>query len=59
MDAIPPMPVEEHQMPDPRILRQAVNEIQLGHGRAASTAFLGIQFAYAHESPCARLLGEG
>jgi hypothetical protein len=58
MDAIPPMPVEEHQVLDPRVVRQPVNEIQLGDGRAAPTSLLGIECANPHESPCAGLLVE-
>ena len=58
MDAVPPMPVEEHQVLDPRIVRQSIDEIQLRHRRAASASLLRVEFANAHESPCARLLGE-
>ena len=59
MNAIPSMPVEEHQVLDPRILREAVDQIKLRDGRPASTPLLGIEFANPHESSSARLLSWG
>jgi hypothetical protein len=50
------MPVEEHQVLDPRILRHAVDQVELSDGRPASTSLLGIEFADPHESSGARLL---
>jgi hypothetical protein len=58
MDAVPSMPVEEHQVLDPRIVRQSVDEVQLSNRRPAAASLLGIEFANAHESSCARLLCE-
>jgi hypothetical protein len=58
MDAIPSMPVEEHQVLDPRVVRQPVNEIELRDCSAAPTSLLGIECANPHESPCAGLLAE-
>ena len=58
MNAVPSMPVEEHQVLDPRIVRQSVDEVELRDGRAGAASLLGIEFANAHESSCARLLGE-
>jgi hypothetical protein len=52
------MPVEEHQVLDPRIVGQPVDEEELGDRRAAAASLLRIEFANAHESSSARLLGE-
>lgn len=57
MDAVPTMPVEEHQVLDPGVVRQTVNEVELCDRGAASTPFLGVEFANPHEWLCARLLG--
>ncbi len=58
MDAVPSMAVEEHQVLDPRIVGQPVDQVELSDGRPGSASLLGIKFANAHESSCARLLGE-
>jgi hypothetical protein len=58
MDAIPSMPVEEHQVLNPRVVRQAVNEVELRDRCTAPTSLLGIECADPHESPCAGLLAE-
>ena len=58
MDAIPSMPVEEHQVLDPWIVRQSVDEIQLCDRRSAPASLLRVELANAHESSSARLLGE-
>ncbi len=56
MNAVPSMPVEEHQVLDPRILRQAVDQIELGDSRSGPAPLLGVEFANPHESSSARLL---
>jgi hypothetical protein len=58
MEAVPAMPVEEHQVLDRGIVRQSVYEVELRDGGAAATPFLGVEFSNAHEWPCARLLGD-
>jgi hypothetical protein len=44
------MPVEEHQVLDPRIVGQPVDEIELSDRRPTAASLLGIEFANAHES---------
>lgn len=58
MDAIPAMPVEEHQVLDFRIVSQSVDEIQLRDRRSDPASLLRVELANAHESSSARLLGE-
>lgn len=58
MDAIPAMSVEEHQVLDPWIVRQSVDEIQLCDRRSAPASLLRVELANAHESSSPRLLGE-